>query len=37
MDKFIFWGLFLVLGSIVLGYVLWMYWIERKEKNNKDA
>lgn len=32
MDKFIFWGLFLALGLIVLGYVLWMYWIEQKDK-----
>lgn len=32
MGKFIFWGLFLVLGLIVLGYTVWMYWIERKEE-----
>lgn len=35
MDKFIFWGLFLVLGFIVIGYVLWMYWVERKEKKEE--
>lgn len=35
MDKFIFWGLFLVLGLIVLGYVLWMYWVERKENKQE--
>jgi cbb3-type cytochrome oxidase subunit 3 len=32
MDKFIFWGLFVALGLIVLGYIIWMYWIENKEK-----
>ena len=30
MDRFIFYGLFVVLGMIVIAYVLWMYWIERK-------
>jgi len=36
MDRFIFWGLFAILGLIVLGYVLWMYKIEHKEKNKDD-
>ncbi len=31
MDRFIFWGLFAVLGFIVLGYFVWMYWIEQKK------
>ncbi len=35
MDRFIFWGLFAILGLIVLGYTLWMFWIEGKE-NNQD-
>lgn len=30
MTDFIFWGLFLILGLIVIGYVMWMRWIERK-------
>ena len=25
---FIFWGLFLVFGVIVVGYILWMRWVE---------
>jgi len=33
MDKFIFWGLFLVIGFIVVGYVIWMYWVN---KNNEE-
>lgn len=32
MDKFIFWGLFVVLTLIVLGYFIWMLWVERKDK-----
>jgi hypothetical protein len=28
---FIFWGLFLVFGMIVAGYLLWMYLAERDE------
>ena len=31
MDKFIFWGLFLVLGLIVVGYIFWMWWVEKSE------
>lgn len=30
MTDFIFWGLFLILGLIVIGYVAWMRWVERK-------
>ncbi len=30
MTDFIFWGLFLILGFIVIGYLIWMRWIERK-------
>jgi len=30
MDRFIFWGLFAVLGGIVIGYIIWMYWVEKK-------
>lgn len=26
---FVFWGLFLVFGLIVVAYVLWMKWVER--------
>ena len=26
----IFWGLFVVLGAIVVGYVIWMYLTERR-------
>ena len=28
---FIFWGLFVVLGLITLGYYCWMIWVERGE------
>ena len=28
---FVFWGLFLVLGLIALGYYSWMIWVERGE------
>lgn len=31
ITDFIFWGLFLILGLIVIGYVAWMQWIERKK------
>jgi phage shock protein PspC (stress-responsive transcriptional regulator) len=27
---FVFWGLFLVFGVMVLAYVLWMLWVERR-------
>lgn len=30
---FIFWGLFLVFGLIVAGYLLWMYMAERDERD----
>ncbi len=26
---FIFWGLFLIFGILVVLYVIWMYWVER--------
>lgn len=26
---FIFWGLFLVFGIIVVAYLVWMWWVER--------
>ena len=26
---FIFWGLFLVFGVIVVAYATWMFWVER--------
>jgi phage shock protein PspC (stress-responsive transcriptional regulator) len=28
---FIFWGLFLVFGLIVAGYVVWMIWVENRD------
>lgn len=28
---FVFWGLFVVLGLIALGYYSWMIWVERGE------
>jgi cbb3-type cytochrome oxidase subunit 3 len=28
---FIFWGLFLVFGLIVVGYLIWMFRLERRE------
>ena len=27
---FVFWGLFLACGAVVLAYVLWMLWEERR-------
>lgn len=30
---FAFWGLFAVFGTIAIGYVIWMKYVERKEKN----
>ena len=27
---FVFWGLFAVFGVLVLGYVVWMFWTERR-------
>lgn len=31
MDKadFLFWGVFWILGGIIVGYTLWMWWHER--------
>ena len=34
---FIFWGLFLVFGMVVVAYVVWMLWVERREGNRQDA
>jgi cbb3-type cytochrome oxidase subunit 3 len=31
MPGFPFWGLFLVFGLIVVAYVVWMFWVERRE------
>ncbi len=28
---FVFWGLFLVFGLIVVGYLVWMKWVERAD------
>lgn len=33
MSQFIFWGLFLVLGGIVVAYLVWMMWVEAGQKN----
>lgn len=33
---FTFWGLFVVLIAIVVGYVLWMWWYERG-REGEDA
>lgn len=29
---FVFWGLFAVLGGIVVAYAVWMYWTERDRR-----
>lgn len=31
---FAFWGLFAVFGGIAAGYIIWMKYVERKEKNH---
>ena len=31
MPGFAFWGLFFVFGLIVVGYLAWMFWVERRE------
>ncbi len=28
---FVFWGLFLVFGLVVVAYLLWMVWVERRK------
>lgn len=33
---FIFWGLFLVFGVIVIAYVLWMGWVEKGDGQGPD-
>lgn len=32
---FVFWGLFVVFGLIVVGYVYWMITTERKDDNQQ--
>jgi hypothetical protein len=27
---FVFWGLFLVCAVVVVGYVVWLWWVEHK-------
>lgn len=27
---FVFWGLFLACGAVLVGYVVWMLWVERR-------
>lgn len=29
---FVFWGLFMVFGFILVGYIIWMVWTENKLK-----
>jgi phage shock protein PspC (stress-responsive transcriptional regulator) len=29
---FIFWGLFLVFGLVVVAYLVWMLWVERGDR-----
>jgi phage shock protein PspC (stress-responsive transcriptional regulator) len=31
---FVFWGLFVVFGAVVVAYVVWMLWIERRERDH---
>jgi len=33
---FIFWGLFVVFAVIVLLYLLWMGWVERREAGSRS-
>ncbi len=32
MPGFVFWGLFVVFGLVVLAYVIWMLWVEGREE-----
>lgn len=32
MPGFAFWGLFLIFGLIVVLYLAWMVWVERREE-----
>jgi phage shock protein PspC (stress-responsive transcriptional regulator) len=32
---FIFWGLFLVFGLTVAGYIVWMWWVEREDDRER--
>lgn len=34
MPGFVFWGLFLVFGIVVVAYVVWMLWVERDETDH---
>jgi len=29
MSHFVFWGLFAAFGVILVGYLVWMWWVER--------
>ena len=29
---FVFWGLFVVFGAMLVAYAAWMFWIERKDR-----
>lgn len=33
---FVFWGLFIVFGLLIAGYILWMYRADRKEEASKN-
>jgi cbb3-type cytochrome oxidase subunit 3 len=33
---FVFWGLFVVLGLIALGYWWWMLWVEKEEREDES-
>jgi hypothetical protein len=37
MDRFVFWGLFLMFGLIVLGYWSWMVAVERGESRSESG
>ncbi len=32
LPGFTFWGLFVVCAAIVVGYVVWMRWVERDDR-----
>jgi hypothetical protein len=34
---FVFWGLFVALGLIALGYYAWMLWVERDESHGSHG
>jgi len=33
---FVFWGLFVVLGLIAVGYWRWMLWVEKGEREDES-